>query len=197
MKKLATSLFFGKDSRAGGLIALAIVGAIVLGCTCNKEFGDLGKSNSSDGPDRPSVSNTSTDEPTTKSDASKGEVPSDREAQQIARTTLLDFNDAIQKGDFEDFHRTMSKPFQKQASPERLREAFKVFVDANIDFSEVRGMSAVFSPSPSVEKTMGINNLHLKGYFPTSPRKSNFDFKYIPEGGEWKLIAIEVNTKDQ
>src|SRR5690606_981515 len=102
MKKLASSLFFGKDSRASGLIALAIVGAIALGCTCNKEFGDLGKSDSPDAPDRPTA-NRSTDEPVAKSDASEGEVPSDREAQEIARTTLLDFNEAIQKGDFEDF----------------------------------------------------------------------------------------------
>ena len=197
MKKLATSLFFGKDSRLNGLMAFAIVGAIALGCTCNKEFGDLGKSNSSDGPDKPAVSNTSTDDKVAKSDASEGEVPSDREAQEMARTTMLDFNDAIQKGDFEDFHRTMSKPFQKQASPERLRDAFKAFSDANIDFSEVRGMTAVFEPAPSVEKKSGIHHLNLVGYYPTSPRKSRFDFKYIPEGDEWKLIAIEVNTKDQ
>lgn len=195
MKTYLSTLLFGKDARLSGLIAFAIVGAIALGCTCNKDLG-LDTSNSSNTSDRPTSSNSTTDE-LTKSDASKGEVPSDREAQEIARTTLLDFNDAIQKGDFEDFHRTISKPFQKQASPTRLRDAFKVFIDAKIDFSEVRGMTAVMSTAPSVEKKMGINNLQLKGYYPTSPRKTNFDFKYIPEGDEWKLIAIEVNTKDQ
>ena len=193
MKKLAAALLFGKDSRLSGLIAFAIVGAIALGCTCNKELGNLGKSNDSE---RAPASNTTTEAPS-KADASSGEVPTDRQAQELARTTLMDFNDAIQKDNFEDFHRTMSKPFQKQASPERLREGFKVFVDANIDFSTARHMTAEFSPSPSVEKKSGINHLQLKGFYPTSPRKTNFDFKYIPEGDEWKLISIEVNTKDQ
>lgn len=193
MKKLATALLFGKDSRLSGLIAFAIVGAIALGCTCNKEFGDLGKSNDSE---RAPASNSSSETPS-RADASTGEVPTERQAQELARTTLMDFNDAIQKGDFEDFHRTISKPFQKQASPERLRDVFTVFVDANADFSSARHMTAEFSPSPSVEKKSGINHLHLKGRYPTSPRKTNFDFKYIPEDGEWKLVAIEVNTKDQ
>ena len=119
MKKLANSMLFGKDSRVSGLIAFAIVGAIALGCTCNKEFGDLSKSKDSE---RAPVSNSSSESPSA-ADASTGEVPTERQSQELARTTLMDFNDAIQKGDFEGFHRTISKPFQKQASPERLRDA--------------------------------------------------------------------------
>ncbi len=91
----------------------------------------------------------------------------------------------------------MSKPFQKQASPEKLKDVFKDFINAKLDFKEIRNLQAGFNPSPSVESSFGIKTLRLKGVFQTSPRKTNFDLKYIPEGEDWKLISIEINTKDQ
>lgn len=196
MKKLATTLLFGKDAQLSGLIALAIVGAIALGCSCNKELGDLGKTDTNS--NSSTTSNTTAPPPPSvaKPDASTGEVPSDAQLQELTRTTILDFNSAIKSGDFNNFHRTVSKPFQKQASPEKMADAFKVFTDANIDFDEVSTLQATFSPPPSIQRTSGVKHLQLLGSYDTSPRRMKFDLKYIPEGKEWKLIAIEVNTKD-
>ena len=41
MKQFVKKVLLGKDPKLNGLIALAIVGSIVLGCNCNKDF-DLG-----------------------------------------------------------------------------------------------------------------------------------------------------------
>jgi len=109
----------------------------------------------------------------------------------------MDFNAAIQSADFTDFHRTISKPFQKQVTPERFKQVFQVFIDADIDFREIRTLDADFTSTPAVESSLGVKTLKLKGFYPTSPRNTRFDLKYIPEGQDWKLIAIEINTKDE
>lgn len=195
MKKFATTLLFGKDAKLSGVIALAIVGAIALGCSCNKSFGDLGQTDNSNST---TTSNTSSTPPpaVSKPDASTGTVPSEAQLQEMTRTTILDFNDAIKSGDFANFHRTVSKPFQKQASPEKMAEAFKAFTDAKIDFDEVRTLPATYTPPAAIKTTSGVKHMQVLGYYDTSPRRMKFDLKYVPEGKDWKLIAIEVNTKD-
>lgn len=196
MMKLATTLLFGGNARTNGLFAFAIVGAIALGCTCNKGFGDFESSNTS-GPTSSNSTSNSAPQPPPKADASTGEVPTESQNQELARETVLDFNDAIQSGDFTSFHSTVSKPFQKQASPEKMGDAFRAFINAKPDFSDVKTLTATFSPSPSIQRTSGVKNLQLKGYYETSPRRMNFELKYIPEGKEWKLISIEINTMNQ
>jgi len=197
MKRFISELIDGKDGRVNGLIALGLISMVALGCTCNKYFGDLAETNSSNST---TVSNTTKPEPempaVSKPDASKGEVPTDPQSQELARETILDFNDAIQSGDFSTFHGNVSKPFQRQASPAKMEDAFKAFIEAKPDFSEVKTLTATFSPSPSIQRQSGVRHLQVKGYFETSPRRMNFDLKYIPEGKDWKLISIEVNTRD-
>ena len=129
--------------------------------------------------------------------SSSGEVPSNEKLQSLVKKTLMDFNEAIQSDDFSDFHDTLSEPFQEQASAEKLAGVFHEFVEKKMDFSTAKNLTATFNPAPDVSKQGSYKVLHTKGYFPTSPRKTNFEFKYIDEDGEWKLSSIDINTKDQ
>lgn len=204
MKKFALDLFFGRDNRISGLIAFTIIGLIALGCTCNKDF-NLGTNNASNSnsttfantsssPTANTASTPKTDVPD--ADASTGKMPSEAQLQELARETVLDFNDAIQSEDFTAFHSKISKPFQKQASPERFKQVFAEFLNNNIDFKEVEDLTAEFSPAPALGKESGYNVLSLNGSYATSPRRTKFELKYIPEGKEWKLIFIRISTKD-
>lgn len=204
MKKFALDLFFGRDNRVSGLIAFTIIGLIALGCTCNKDF-NLGTNNASNSnsatfantsssPTANTASTPKTDVPD--ADASTGKLPSDAQLQEMARETVLDFNDAIQSEDFTAFHSKISKPFQKQASPERFKQVFAEFLNNNIDFKEVEDLTAEFSPAPALGKESGYNVLSLNGSYATTPRRTKFELKYIPEGKEWKLIFIRISTKD-
>lgn len=144
-----------------------------------------------------SSSDTKSDTTSKKSSNSSDDIPSDSDLQDLARTTVLDFNDAIQSGDFNDFHATLSKPFQKEASADKLEGVFNEFIKAKLDFREVRNLDAKFTAEPEIVKQAGYDMLQLKGQYATTPRKTNFELKYINEDGEWKLSSININTKDQ
>lgn len=56
MKKLINEILFGTNARVSGVIALAIVGLIALGCTCGKDFNVSNlPSNSSSNPNTENV----------------------------------------------------------------------------------------------------------------------------------------------
>ena len=200
MKHTIVAILFGKDTKFSGIIAFSVVAMIALGCTCGKNFdlANLGKTDNSSSTASNTPADSNASRPTsTKADASTGNVPTEDQLQEIVKTTVMDFNAAIQSADFTDFHRTISKPFQKQVTPERFKQVFQVFIDADIDFREIRTLDADFTSTPAVESSLGVKTLKLKGFYPTSPRNTRFDLKYIPEGQDWKLIAIEINTKDE
>ena len=197
MKKLVNEILFGKNSMVSGMLALAIISAIGLGCFCNKEkFGELTNTGSTSSPSPSSSASPSASPSATKSytkaDASKGEVPSDDEMQDMVKRTLLDFNDALQKEDFTDFHKSVSKVWQKQITPDKFKESFKTFIDGDTDLSPIKSMTANFTSKPEITRSTGTRTLEAKGDYPTSPKNTEFELKYIPEGKEWKLIGIQV-----
>lgn len=142
-----------------------------------------------------STSDVGTTPPAERADARKGEMPSDEELQYMTKTTLLNFNEAIQKEDFADFHGTISKTWQKQTTPDTFNTAFKEFMEKGVDISEIRDLEANFTPQPSIDKSKPAKVLQVEGNYETSPTPTRFVLKYIPEGKEWKLFAIEVYTR--
>ena len=193
MKKFVLELFYGKNSRTNGIIAFIIVSLIVLGC---------GKKDTTPPSNTATPTSTSTPASTPKidvpkADASTGKLPTDDQLQAMTKETVLDFNDAVKKEDFSTFWGNISKPFQKQASPEKFKEVFKDFIEQRVDFSEIKDLKANFSPAPETGSQMGYKTLSMKGTYNTTPRTTKFDLQYIAEGKEWKLISIRLSTKDE
>lgn len=199
MKQLLREIVFGKNTKLNGLLALSVVSLIALGCTCGKNF-DLSNIGKEDNTTRTSSntadnSTSTTTKPTyTKSDASKAEMPSDAELQDMVKGTLMDFNDAVQKADFSDFHSKICKPWQKQTTPESLKTTFQGFIDKSISIASIRSLDADFSPSPEIGREVGYKTLKLEGKYSTSPNVTKFELNYIPEGKDWKLSKIVVDT---
>src|SRR5437868_14036543 len=95
MKKLINEILYGKNSMVSGLIALAVISAIGLGCFCNKDkFEGLSNTGSSSPTPNAASPSPAATKSYTKADASKNEVPSSDEMQDIVKKTLLDFNDS-------------------------------------------------------------------------------------------------------
>ena len=197
MKKLVSEIFFGKNSIISGLFALAVISSIGTGCFCNKDkFNSL--TNSTSGSPTPTASPSATatvKKDYTKADASKNEIPKDDEMQDIVKKTLLDFNGSLQKEDFSSFYATISKFWQKQTSPDKLKNSFQSFIDGDADLNPISSMTATFKRGPETTRSLGMKTLEVDGEYPTSPIITTFELKYIAEGKEWKLAGINVQTK--
>ncbi len=201
MKTVINKLLFGRD-KYSGLLALAIVSLVALGCTCGDiDLSNVGKEDNSNRTAANSDSGKTSDDPfgktkpaAEKADASTGEVPSDAALQELVKTTLLDFNSAVQTEDFTEFHSNICKPWQKQTTPESLKSVFQGFIDMNISIGSISDLEADFSPEPAIGREVGFKTLKLSGKYPTSPNVTKFELNYIPEGKEWKLSKIEVDT---
>jgi len=193
MKNLINKMIFGKNANLSLLAVLGILGFVVLGCT------SLGRKDSNSTPTTasPSASATPTATPKpsfTKADASKAEMPSDEELQEIVKKTLLEFDSAVEDADFTDFYDNISKAWKKQTSPSELKTSFQGFIDKKIRITKIKSMDAEFSPDPEIEKEIGYKTLKLKGKYDTSPNSTKFLLHYIPDGKDWKLSRIEVDT---
>lgn len=195
MKRLIKEFWLGKNNFLNGIIALGVVSAIALGCKC----GDLSNFGKNSEANRVVVNTESTPEPTSPEDrlpdTPRGEVPSEREMEKLVKATLLDFNDAVQKGDFTDFHSKISKVWKRTASPEKFNQGFSEFIQKKIDISNIKGKTAEFDPQPTVKRKSGYKVLEAKGKYDTSPLPTRFEMEYINEDDEWKLISIRVDTR--
>lgn len=129
----------------------------------------------------------------------KPTIPSNDKLQSLVKATFMDFGDAIQEEDFTDFHKKIAKVWRDDTTPDELNDAFKVFINdkANYDFKKaISPLGATFEPAPAIQTVSGLEALVLKGFYPTKPRRSNFELKYVMDDGTWKLIGIDVNTKN-
>ena len=193
MKNQKNKFSLGNQSKLNLLIILSFFIFVGLGCPSfgKKDKVDVNVTNST----TPAQSPASTPKPTfTKADASKREMPSDAELQEMAKETLLEFNSGVRSSDFTSFYNSISKAWQKETSPEDLKTSFKGFIDKRIDIGGISSKDASFSPAPTIEKELGYNTLKLQGRYSTSPNPTKFLLHYIPEGKNWKLSRIEVNT---
>jgi hypothetical protein len=119
-------------------------------------------------------------------------VPDKLVQEVLIKSTLVTFNDANITGNYSVLHAKLSKPFRDQFSPERLKEAFKVFNEKHVDFDIIVAKPPVPSQEPKVTDA-GV--LQLYGYFDTTPSRVLYELEYIMSDGEWKLIRINVNIK--
>jgi hypothetical protein len=194
MKKIINEIIFGKNSMVSGMLALSVIAAIGLGCFCNKDKLNLSNTGTITPSETASPSPSAT-KSYVKADASKAQIPSDDEMQDIVKKTLLDFNAALQKESFDDFYSTVSRFWQKQTSAEKMKSSFQAFIDGDADLSPISSMTAKINSGPEVTRSMGVKTLEVKGEYPTTPITTTFELEYVAEGKEWKLAGINVVTK--
>lgn len=187
--------FSRNSSILNGVIALAVISMIGLGCFCNKDKFDFGNNNTKETPTPTATPSPSATKEYKKADASKYEIPSDDELQDIVKKTLLDFNDALLKEDFDDFHDSISKYWARQTTPEKMKASFQNLIDGDADMSEIKSMTAEFTKDAAIEREGSLRKLMTEGEYDTKDIKTKFELQYIPEGKAWKLFGIRVFTK--
>lgn len=128
--------------------------------------------------------------------AHAADLPDQDELKELTDKTLLSFNKCVQKGDFTAFYKETATVWQKQTSPDKLKELFKQYAEQKIDIaSAIREMEPHFQPKPRINKTGDFDVLDVKGYYDTKPSRISFELKYIEEDEAWKPVGIDVDIK--
>lgn len=132
-------------------------------------------------------------EDTSKTSYDKDTVPSEEACRELAKKSLLDWNEGVQSRDFTSFRATTAKEFQEAYTAAQLADVFKDFISQNINIAPIQNLTPTFDPAPSLSD----GHLELKGVYPTTPNRVKFDLKYLYQDSTWKLYSIDVNTKNE
>ncbi len=116
-------------------------------------------------------------------------VPDEQTIRKMALAAMLDFNAALRKKSFDDFHETLALSWRKQISDTQLLRAFQPFIDKDIDVSGIQDVDFIFDQKPDVN-TDGL--LIVNGHYPTKPYEVLIELKYMYEVPRWRLFGIDV-----
>jgi hypothetical protein len=203
MRKIK-ALLFGRDARINGLIAFLIVASVALGCTCG-DLGELGKQNGSDGtPDRGSVDNSRTSDlpdrdTDTGFDDSDSSAPSKDLVDALVKSTTAQFSSAITTEDFSQMYANSSKEFKNSYTEEKMKEVFKVFIDKKDGVTPILlkaiSMDPEYDEDPSFQTRQGYKIIAASGKYATSPLPTRFEYEFIENDGEWKMLKLVVKLQ--
>ena len=121
-------------------------------------------------------------------------APTEKDIVRMSETALRDFRDAVERGNFSDFHSTAAVPFKTLYSPEKLSEIFSVFAKKDIDLEPAENSRLSFDGEPAPDEE---GNLYIEGYYPGKKRRIEFTLRFVPEPPAWKLAGINVVAVDR
>ncbi len=119
-------------------------------------------------------------------------APDTEKAIKLVKETMRHFAHAVNQKDMTDLHAYAAAVFQKQVSVEKLNNAFKSFMETQVDFTVLDRMNPHLDFQPKIKEG---GTLILEGTYSTSPSKVYFVLKYSREKEAWKLVGINVEVK--
>ena len=120
-------------------------------------------------------------------------IPSGAELKKLSDQSLMSFNSAVQKADFTDFYKSTAKLWQKQTTPDQLKEVFQTFIDKKFDMEGViKKQVPTFEPAPAINSD---DFLEVHGAYDVEGDALTFTLKYTDEASAWKLVGIDVHFK--
>jgi len=125
-------------------------------------------------------------------DRSKPKIPSKEEIITMTKKYTQIFALAINAKSMKDLYDNISNFWKKQTTIPELDKAFDAFFKAGIDFTQLEGMTPILDKEP---QRLPNGTLETFGHYPTSPSTVYFNYTYMYENAEWKLIGLNVNVK--
>jgi hypothetical protein len=188
MKNILNRLVNGKDNKLSGLIALAVVLSIALGCNCNRSL-DLGNSSSNSSSDNP-FSNTSS------SSQENGDMPDDALLKALVKETTADFAAAISAGDFTNMYEKASTDFKQTYTKDQFQSSFKDFIAKKRQVLPILAKAVSsdpeFTSSPRIRSEQGLSILVTEGKYATKPLPVTINYEYVKRDGRWKLLVFKI-----
>lgn len=187
MKKLFPKALSENGNIFSGVLALCVVAAIALGCTCGKDLdlANLAKNSNS------SSVNSSTDD----SDIDEA-MPSKDLLDALVAETTADFNYAITLNDFSKMYAKASSDFKNTYTQQEFENTFKDFVQKKRVIIPILAktvtMDPEFSPEPYIRHENGLDILVVNGKYATKPVPMTFEYEYVKRNDQWKLLKLIV-----
>ena len=107
----------------------------------------------------------------------------------MIRSSLVALSQANVTNNYTVLNQLGSDNFRSTNPPARLAQLFGSFRSNQIDLAPV----VFVTPQLSQQPRIADGKLHLVGNFPTAPMRVDFDLRFEPSGGIWKLFGLEVN----
>ena len=126
-------------------------------------------------------------------------VPADAVLQGLAHDTLVLFEQAVRDNDFTDYHGAMSREYTSFTTLTIFSAAWKKFIEAEYDLSEIGNVTPVITKTstfrkPSSQRTQIIE---FEGSFSIEPKPVIFKLRYVDEDGDWKLFTHTIKVKEE
>lgn len=188
MRTLISRILFGKD-QVSGLIALAIILSIALGCNCGKgiDFSNIGTNSNR-------AANASADTDT-------GDMPGDELLNALVKETTADFAYGISTEDFSKMYSKSSSDFQKTYTADQMKDVFRSTIANKKQLlpllAKVVSMTPEYSPEPYIRTEQGLPILVAKGSYPTKPVPLKFSYEYVKRDGRFKLLKLVIGDEDE
>lgn len=127
---------------------------------------------------------------------SKPDMPSTEQQNALVKQTLKDFTKSIESGDFSSLISTTSKEFQSQSSADKLKSDFQGMIDKKAVvvpiIQSADSKTPQFSNTPSILEESSNYTTQYTGSFPTDQYKTKFDFRYVWQDSQWKLLFFKI-----
>src|SRR5690606_26006566 len=195
MKQIANNLIFGKNQKLNGVIALAFVALIALGCTCNKDF-DFANTSADATTDNGGVTDGS---PFGDDEETNDGMPDDRLLMALVKSTTADFAYAISTEDFSKMYEKASQDFQNTYTEEQMEEFFADFMKNKRQLLPILAKTVSSDPEfdgePYIRTENGLSILVVNGKYVTKPVPLTFNYEYVKRGGQWKMLVLKVFLK--
>ena len=118
-------------------------------------------------------------------------MPGDDVLLMLIRSSLIALNQANATGNYTVFRELSAPGFQESNSAARLAEVFAELRSQQFDLSP----TLLIEPKLFSKPEMSTNGkLRVTGFFPSEPKRVNFDFIFQPVRGQWRLFGIRVKT---
>jgi hypothetical protein len=171
-----SNLIMGRRSPLiNGLIALAIISLIGIGCT---------------GSDRGSKSNNGV----TTTDTKTSDMPDDAVLKANFKLTTARFANAISTEDFSTLRDDASDEFKEKYTAEQAKESFADAIKNKRALlpmlASLVNMDPEFIEPPSVRKEGNVPIVVVKGRYATKPKPLEFEYEYVYMFGKMKLLKL-------
>lgn len=120
-------------------------------------------------------------------------IPENAALKKIVHQTMTEFFNAVEKEDFKDFYNKQSSTlWQKQASPEAIKQNFTEFFNSKEAMKELKDIAPEISAKSLVEEDTG---LEIKGQYKAEKFTLDFKLEYLKQEDLFKIYGIDINAK--